>query len=76
MVYKAIESDYGPYKASDGSLYEIMEATNVITPQGKNVGWAEYENIEKAAAAFNLTYAPMTEDEINILSIINEEVNK
>ena len=76
MVYKVVESEYGAYKASDGSLYEIMEAINVMTPQGKNVGWTEYDSIEEAAAAFNLTYNPMTEDEINILSILNEEVNK
>lgn len=67
MVYKIVESDMGPYKASDGSLYEIMEAINVMTLQGKNVGWTEYENIDEAAAAFNLTYiGPQDEGSENI----------
>lgn len=63
MVYKAVESEMGVYKATDGSLYDIMEAINVMTPQGKNVGWTEYNDIEEAATAFNLTYiGPQDED--------------
>lgn len=80
MVYKAVESEMGPYKATDGSLYDIMEAVNVMTPQGKNVGWTEYENIDKAAAAFNLTYIGPQDNDTESLSnmikqILKEEVN-
>ena len=80
MVYKKVPSDYGLYKASDGSLYDIMEAVNVMTPQGKNVGWTEYNNIEEAAAAFDLTYiGPQDENTdsltIMIQDILKEEVN-
>lgn len=81
MVYKKVESDNGAYKASDGSLYEIMEATNVMTPQGKNVGWTEYKNIEEAAAAFNLIYIGPQEEHAEpfddiFKQILSEEVNK
>ena len=57
MVYKKIESEAGPYQASDGSRYEIFEAINVMTPQGKNVGWDEFNNIDEAAEAYNLIYS-------------------
>lgn len=56
MVYKAVESECGIYKNDEGVLFDIFEAINVQTPQGLNVGWDEYSNIEEAAAAFGLTY--------------------
>lgn len=80
MVYKAVENEYGSYRGSNGALYDILEALNVMTPQGKNVGWDTFNNIEEAAAAFNLTYVgPQDEDEeiVDLLSeILSEEVNK
>ena len=81
MVYKKVESEMGLYKASDGSLYDIMEAVNVMTPQGKNVGWTEYNNIEEAAAAIALTYiGPQDENTdsltMMIQNILKEEVNR
>jgi hypothetical protein len=57
MVYKKVECEMGPYIASDGSRYEIYEAINVMTPQGKNVGWDEFNNIDEAAEAYNLIYS-------------------
>ena len=62
MVYKKIESEFGPYQDSDGLLYEIFEAINVMTPQGKNVGWDEFANIEDASQAYGLTYIGIQED--------------
>lgn len=56
MVYKKIESEAGPYQASDGSRYEIFEAIKVMTPQGKNVGWDEFDSIEDASQAYGLIY--------------------
>ena len=64
MVYKAFENENGVYRNNEGILFDIFEATNVITPQGKNVGWDEYENIEEAAAAFGLTYVGPQDNEI------------
>lgn len=63
MVYKVVESECGPYVSHDGIFCDIMEAINVMTPQGKNIGWSEYENIEEAAAAFNLTYIGIHDEE-------------
>jgi hypothetical protein len=56
MVYKAVESEYGEYKNDEDVLFDILEAINVMTPQGKNVGWSEYTNIEEAANDFGLIY--------------------
>ncbi len=56
MVYKAVECEMGCYIASDGSRYEIFEAINVMTPQGENVGWDVFSNIEEAAEYYGLTY--------------------
>ena len=62
MRYKKVESECGPYQASDGSLYDIFEAINVMTPQGKNVGWDEFNNIEDASLAYGLIYIGIQED--------------
>ena len=64
MVYKAFESEYGVYKNNEGMLFDIFEATNVMTPQGLNYGWDTFNNIEEAAAAFGLTYVGPQDNEI------------
>jgi hypothetical protein len=56
MVYKKVEYEMGPYIASDGSRYEIYEAINAMTPQGKNVGWDTFNNIDEAAEYYGLIY--------------------
>jgi hypothetical protein len=63
MVYKPIESEHGTYKNDAGMLFDILEAINVMTPQGKNVGWSEYASIEEAAKAFELEYIGIKEEE-------------
>ena len=68
MVYKKVPSDYGLYRAEDGLLYEIMEATNVMTPNGINYLWDTFNNIDEAAAAYGLTRVPEPEPE----EVINE----
>lgn len=79
MVYKAVKNKKGVYQGSDGALFDILEATNVMTPQGKNVGWDTFNSIEEAAAAFGLIYiGEQDNDEIVDLlnAILSEEVNK
>ena len=79
MVYKKVENECGPYQAIDGSLYDIFEATKVMTPQGKNVGWDEFDNIEDASLAYGLIYIGEQDSEsieADIRRILNEEVNK
>jgi hypothetical protein len=79
MVYKAVKNKNGLYMDIDSTLFNILEATNVMTPQGKNVGWDEYASIEEAAKSFGLTYiGEQDNDEIvDLLNVIlSEEVNK
>lgn len=81
MVYKLIENENGEYKAADGLRYDLLEAINVMTPQGKNVGWTEYKDLEEAISAFNLVYVGENEEEEvpleDIIAImLSEEVNK
>lgn len=90
MVYKKIESEVGPYINDDGSYFDILESTKVVSPQGINVGWDYFNNIEEAALAYGLIRVPEPEepeedrDEVSapesieeiIQEIIDEEVNK
>lgn len=82
MVYKLIESEAGPF-TKDGSYYNILESAKVVGPQGVNVGWDTFNNIEEAAAAYGLTRIPEPVEEVEapesiediILQILSEEVN-
>jgi hypothetical protein len=55
MVYKKVQNEEGNYIDKQGTRWDILEAHEAYTPQGKNVGWDEYENIEQAAQAYGLT---------------------
>ena len=65
MVYKKIESETGAYQSVDGALFDILESTKVVGPQGVNVGWDTFNNIDEAAAAYGLTRVPEPEEVIN-----------
>ena len=65
MVYKKIESEMGAYQSVDGALFDILESTKVVGPQGVNVGWDTFNNIDEAAAAYGLTRVPEPEEVIN-----------
>lgn len=86
MVYKKIESETGAYQSVDGALFDILESTKVVGPQGTNIGWDTFNNIDEAAAAYGLTRVPEPEpeepepptepfDDI-FKQILSEEVNK
>ena len=86
MVYKKIESETGVYQSVDGALFDILESTKVVGPQGVNVNWDTFNNIDEAAAAYGLTRVPEPEepepepptdpfDDI-FKQILSEEVNK
>lgn len=64
MVYRKVRDEEGNYKDSQGVRYTIREAHEAWTPQGKNVGWDEFPNIEAAAQAYGLTYDPIEEEGI------------
>ena len=86
MVYKKIESETGVYQSVDGALFDILESTKVVGPQGVNVNWDTFNNIDEAAAAYGLTRVPEPEepepepptDPFNDIfkQILSEEVNK
>lgn len=63
MVYKKIKDEYGNYKDNQNVRYTILEAHEAWTPEGKNVGWDEFDNIQAAAQAYGLTYDPLPEEE-------------
>lgn len=63
MVYKKFENPEGNYIDVQQVRWDILEAHEAWTPQGKNVGWDEFENIEQAAQAYGLTYSPIESDE-------------
>ena len=65
MVYKKIESEMGAYQSVDGALFDILESTKVVGPQGVNVGWDSFNNIDEAAAAYGLTRVPEPVEVIN-----------
>ena len=67
MVYKKIESETGAYQLIDGALFDILESTKVVGPQGVNIGWDTFNNIDEAAAAYGLTRVlePEPEEVIN-----------
>ena len=70
MVYKKIESETGAYQSVDGALFDILESTKVVGPQGVNIGWDTFNNIDEAAAAYGLTRVPEPEPEPE--EVINE----
>lgn len=59
MVYKKIQNEEGNYIDVHQVRWDILEAHEAWTPQGKNVGWEEFPNIEAAALAYGLTYDPI-----------------
>lgn len=58
MVYKKIQNEEGNYIGQDGNRYDILEAHEAYTPEGLNVGWDEYPDLETALAAYELCYDP------------------
>ena len=62
MVYKKIQNEQGNYKDKQEVRYDVLEAHEAWTPQGKNVGWDEFPSIEAATEAYGLIYAPFPEE--------------
>ena len=54
MVYKLLneEGDY-QYKATK-EICNLLEANWADTPEGLNVGWDEFENIEEALSYYGI----------------------
>jgi len=54
MVYKKVQNEEGSYIDAQEVRWDILEAHEAWTPQGKNVGWDEFASIEAAAQAYGL----------------------
>lgn len=63
MVYKKIKNEEGQYIDEQDVRFDILEAHEAYTPEGLNVGWDEFENIEAAAKEYGLTYSPLQDEE-------------
>ena len=59
MFYKQIQSEEGNYKDKTGVRFAVLEAHEVFTPQGKNIGWDEFADMTAALTAYALTYDPL-----------------
>ncbi len=55
MVYKKFQNEEGDYIDAQQVRWDILEAHEAWTPQGKNVGWDEFESEEAAAKAYGFT---------------------
>ena len=62
MVYKKVQNEECNYIDKQDTRWDILEAHEAWTPQGKNVGWDEYDSLEQAANAYGLKYQPIEEN--------------
>ena len=62
MVYKKIQNEQGDYKDIQNVRWDVLEAHEAWTPEGKNVGWNEYPDLETALQAYGLYYDPQEQD--------------
>ena len=61
MVYKKIQNEKGNYKNTNDVRFDVLEATEAFTPQGKNVGWEAFADMQTALQHYGLTYDPLPE---------------
>ena len=59
MVYKKFQNEKGDYKDNQNMRYNVLEAHEAYTPQGKNVGWDEFSNRDAALKTYGLIYDPL-----------------
>lgn len=62
MVYKKIQNPEGDYKDVQNVRWDVLEAHEAWTPEGMNVGWDEYPNLELALAAYGLVCDPQEQN--------------
>ena len=62
MVYRKIQNETGDYKDANEVRYDVLEAHEAFTPQGKNVGWDEFADMQAALTAYGLIYDPLQDN--------------
>ena len=63
MVYKKIQNVEGDYKDKQAVRWDLLEAHEAWTPEGINVGWTEFDDIETCMIAWGLVYDPILAEE-------------
>lgn len=71
MVYKKVNNEKGDYKDNQNVRYDVLEAHEAWTPQGKNAGWDEFGSIEQAATVYGLTYDPLPPEEPELKPLVD-----
>lgn len=61
MVYKKIQNEQGNYKDVQNVRWDVLEANEAWTPQGLNVGWDSFQNVEVALKTYGLEFSPLQE---------------
>lgn len=59
MVYKKIQNEQGNYIDEQGTRWDVLEANEAWTPQGLNVGWDSFQNVEGALKTYGLAFSPL-----------------
>lgn len=62
MVYKKVQNEEGNYIDVQHVRWDILEAHEAYTPEGLNVGWNTFDNLEAALEDYKLTYDPLSEE--------------
>ncbi len=62
MVYKKVQNNEGEYIDAQQVRWDILEAHEAWTPEGMNVGWDEFTDLEIALAAYELYYDPQEQE--------------
>lgn len=59
MVYKKIQNEKGNYIDKMNVRYDILQAHEAWTPQGKNAGWESFATQASCLGAWGLRYDPL-----------------
>lgn len=61
MVYKLLDESCD-YIDNSGKRWNLLEANIAWTPNGVNIGWDTFNNIEEAMEYYSVRYEPLKSD--------------
>lgn len=59
MIYKKIQHNEGDYKDENEVRFNVLQAHEAWTPEGKNVGWEYFSTKEACLKEWGLEYDPL-----------------
>lgn len=62
MIYYKEENIEGDYISAEGTRYTLQCARRIRTPQGINIGWEEFPDLDTCLRAWGLRYEPEEEE--------------